>query len=59
MSIGPQDVALGAHVVGFLFSLLIKAELTARVRHHVALPIAGCNRTPENAYFTAEVAQES
>jgi hypothetical protein len=56
VSIGPQDVA---HVVGFLFSLLIKAELTARVRHHVALPIAGCDRTPENAYFTAEVAQES
>jgi uncharacterized protein YbjT (DUF2867 family) len=32
--------------------------VTAGVRHHVALSIVGCDRTPENAYFTAKVAQE-
>jgi uncharacterized protein YbjT (DUF2867 family) len=35
-----------------------RAEVTAGVRHHVALSIVGCDRTPENAYFTAKVAQE-
>jgi uncharacterized protein YbjT (DUF2867 family) len=35
-----------------------KAEVAAGVRHHVALSIVGCDRTPENAYFTAKVAQE-
>ncbi|SEA64395.1 SDR family oxidoreductase [Paraburkholderia sartisoli] len=35
-----------------------KAEVAAGVRHHVALSIVGCDRTPENAYFAAKVAQE-
>ncbi|MEX3633709.1 SDR family oxidoreductase [Paraburkholderia sp. BR14320] len=35
-----------------------KAEVAAGVRHHVALSIVGCERTPENAYFVAKVAQE-
>jgi uncharacterized protein YbjT (DUF2867 family) len=35
-----------------------KAEVAAGVRHHVALSIVGCDRTPENAYFVAKVAQE-
>jgi uncharacterized protein YbjT (DUF2867 family) len=35
-----------------------KAEIAAGVRHHVALSIVGCDRTPENAYFVAKVAQE-
>ncbi|MFM0169308.1 SDR family oxidoreductase [Paraburkholderia sediminicola] len=35
-----------------------KAEAAAGVRHHVALSIVGCDRSPENAYFTAKVAQE-
>ena len=35
-----------------------KAEVAAGVRHHVALSIVGCDRTPENAYFGAKVAQE-
>jgi uncharacterized protein YbjT (DUF2867 family) len=35
-----------------------KAEVAAGVRHHVALSIVGCDRTQENAYFTAKVAQE-
>ncbi|MFM0342552.1 SDR family oxidoreductase [Paraburkholderia sp. RL17-347-BIC-D] len=34
------------------------AEAAAGVRHHVALSIVGCDRSPENAYFTAKVAQE-
>ncbi|NKJ51293.1 NmrA family transcriptional regulator [Burkholderia sp. SG-MS1] len=34
------------------------AEVSAGVRHHVALSIVGCDRTPENAYFAAKVAQE-
>ena len=32
--------------------------MAAGVRHHVALSIVGCERTPENAYFVAKVAQE-
>ncbi|MBC8747140.1 MULTISPECIES: SDR family oxidoreductase [Paraburkholderia] len=35
-----------------------KAEVAAGVPHHVALSIVGCDRTPENAYFVAKVAQE-
>lgn len=35
-----------------------KAEAAAGVRHHVALSIVGCERSPENAYFAAKVAQE-
>lgn len=36
-----------------------KAEVAAGVRHHVALSIVGTDRMPENAYFTAKVAQEA
>jgi len=35
------------------------AEATAGVRHHVALSIVGTDRTPENGYFRAKVAQEN
>jgi uncharacterized protein YbjT (DUF2867 family) len=34
------------------------AEAKASVRHHVALSIVGTDRTPENGYFRAKVAQE-
>ena len=34
------------------------AETAAGVRHHVALSIVGTDRTPENGYFRAKVAQE-
>ena len=34
------------------------AEAEAGVRHHVALSIVGADRTPENGYFRAKVAQE-
>jgi uncharacterized protein YbjT (DUF2867 family) len=34
------------------------AEVAAGVRHHVALSIVGTDRTPENGYFRAKVAQE-
>ena len=37
---------------------LLAAEATAGVRHHVALSIVGTDRTPENGYFRAKVAQE-
>src|SRR5262245_12137008 len=37
---------------------LLGAEAAARVRHHVALSIVGTDRTPENGYFRAKVAQE-
>src|SRR5262249_20651964 len=37
---------------------LLKAEGAAGVRHHVALSIVGTDRTPENGYFRAKVAQE-
>src|SRR5919109_202293 len=37
---------------------LIAAEAAAGVRHHVALSIVGTDRTPENGYFRAKVAQE-
>lgn len=35
-----------------------KSEVAAGVRHHVALSIVGCDRTSDNAYFAAKVAQE-
>jgi len=35
------------------------AEAAAGVRHHVALSIVGTDRTPENGYFRAKVAQEN
>jgi len=37
---------------------LLKAESAAGVRHHVALSIVGIERSPENGYFRAKVAQE-
>ena len=37
---------------------LLAAEGAAGVRHHVALSIVGIDRTPENGYFRAKVAQE-
>jgi uncharacterized protein YbjT (DUF2867 family) len=37
---------------------LAAAESAAGVRHHVALSIVGSDRTPENGYFRAKVAQE-
>jgi len=35
------------------------AEAAAGVRHHVALSIVGTDRTPDNGYFRAKVAQEN
>src|SRR5215212_4247117 len=37
---------------------LLTAEAAAGVRHHVALSIVGTDRTPDNGYFHAKVAQE-
>ena len=37
---------------------LLPAEAAAGVKHHVALSIVGTDRTPENGYFRAKVAQE-
>jgi uncharacterized protein YbjT (DUF2867 family) len=37
---------------------LLATEAVARVRHHVALSIVGTDRTPDNGYFRAKVAQE-
>src|ERR1041384_1953282 len=37
---------------------LLTADAAAGVRHHVALSIVGTDRTPENGYFRAKVAQE-
>ena len=37
---------------------ILAAEAAARVGHHVALSIVGTDRTPENGYFRAKVAQE-
>src|SRR6476660_3546117 len=34
------------------------AEAAAGVQHHVALSIVGTDRTPDNGYFRAKVAQE-
>jgi uncharacterized protein YbjT (DUF2867 family) len=38
---------------------LLAAEKAAGVGHHVALSIVGTDRTPENGYFRAKVAQEN
>jgi uncharacterized protein YbjT (DUF2867 family) len=38
---------------------LLAAELTAGVRHHVALSVVGSERVPESGYFRAKVAQEA
>jgi uncharacterized protein YbjT (DUF2867 family) len=37
---------------------LLAAEAAAGIRHHVALSIVGTDRTPDNGYFCAKVAQE-
>ena len=37
---------------------LLAAEAAAGVRHHVAPSIVGTDRTPDNRYFRAKVAQE-
>src|SRR5262249_53067986 len=37
---------------------LLAAEVAAGVRHHVALSIVGTDRTPDNGYFRAKIAQE-
>ena len=37
---------------------LLAAEAAAGVRHHVAFSIVGTDRTPDNGYFRAKVAQE-
>src|SRR6266446_2467340 len=37
---------------------LLAPEAAAGVRHHVALSIVGTDRTPDNGYFRAKVAQE-
>jgi uncharacterized protein YbjT (DUF2867 family) len=37
---------------------LVAVESAAGVQHHVALSIVGADRTPENGYFRAKVAQE-
>lgn len=37
---------------------ILAAESATGVRHHVALSIVGTDRTPENGYFRAKVAQE-
>jgi len=37
---------------------LLAAEKAAGVKHHVALSIVGTDRTPDNGYFLAKVAQE-
>src|SRR3954471_9547948 len=37
---------------------LLAAEAKAGVRHHVCLSIVGTDRTPDNGYFRAKVAQE-
>src|SRR5262249_57713390 len=36
----------------------LAADAAAGVRHHVALSIVGIERTPDNGYFRAKVAQE-
>src|SRR4051794_8769240 len=37
---------------------LLAAEVEAGVQHHVCLSIVGTDRTPDNGYFRAKVAQE-
>jgi uncharacterized protein YbjT (DUF2867 family) len=38
---------------------VLTAEAAAGVRHHVALSIVGTDRSPDNGYFRAKVAQET
>src|SRR5262245_41830081 len=38
---------------------LLAAEATAGTRHHIAVSIVGTDRTPDNGYFRAKVAQEN
>lgn len=38
---------------------LVTAEVTAGVKHHVALSIVGTERSPDNSYFRAKLAQET
>ena len=38
---------------------LVAAEAAAAVKHHVALSIVGTERSPDNAYFRAKLAQET
>ncbi|PIT06044.1 NmrA family transcriptional regulator [Bradyrhizobium nitroreducens] len=38
---------------------LVTAEAAAAVKHHVALSIVGTERSPDNAYFRAKLAQET
>lgn len=38
---------------------LLAAEAAAGVRHHVALSIVGADRSPDNGYFRAKLAQEN
>jgi uncharacterized protein YbjT (DUF2867 family) len=38
---------------------LLAAEAAAGVQHHVALSIVGTDRSPDNGYFRAKVAQEN
>ncbi|WP_027572310.1 SDR family oxidoreductase [Bradyrhizobium sp. WSM1743] len=38
---------------------LVTAEAAASVKHHVALSIVGTDRSPDNAYFRAKLAQET
>lgn len=38
---------------------LLAAEAAADVKHHVALSIVGTDRSPDNAYFRAKLAQET
>ena len=38
---------------------LLAAEITADVRHHVALSVVGADRLPESGYLRAKVAQEN
>jgi uncharacterized protein YbjT (DUF2867 family) len=38
---------------------LLAAEVTTKMRHHVALSIVGTDRLPQNSYFRAKLAQEN
>ena len=38
---------------------LLAADAAVGVRHHVALSIVGTDRTPDNGYFRAKVAQRN
>ena len=57
VSPGPE-VAGGATTGHTSGRNLVAAEAAAGVRHHVALSIVGIERSPDNGYFRAKVAQE-